>query len=148
MAHTYISCLLHCVWSTKNREAVITPAISERLYPYLAGIAKENGFRILATGGVADHVHSIFSLPTTLPIAKTVQLVKGGSSKWVRETFGIDFAWQEGFGAFSIAISGLPDTRAYLAGQAEHHKTTTFQEEYRGFLERHGIIYDERYVWG
>jgi len=122
--------------------------MAPRLHPYLAGIAKENHFRILATGGIADHIHSIFSLPTTIPIAKAVQLVKGGSSKWINETFNIDFAWQEGFGAFSISISGLQDTRNYLANQGQHHAATTFQDEYRAFLERHGIEYDERYVWG
>jgi len=148
MSHTYVSCLLHCVWSTKSRQPLITPAIAERLYPYLAGIAKENRFRILDSGGVADHIHSIFSLPTTIEIAKAVQLVKGGSSKWIKETFAVDFAWQEGYGAFSLSISGLEDTRKYIAGQAAHHARVSFQDEYRAFLERHGIEYDERYVWG
>ena len=83
-----------------------------------------------------------------MPIAKAVQLVKGGSSKWIRDTFALDFAWQEGYGAFSIAVSGLQDTRKYLAGQAQHHARVTFQDEFRAFLQRHGIAFDERYVWG
>ena len=148
MSHTYVSCLLHCVWSTKNRQPLLTPEIAARLYPYMGGIAKENGFHILASGGVADHVHSIFSLPSTLTIAKAVQLVKGGASKWIHEEFGTEFEWQEGYGAFSVSISGLEATREYIANQEQHHTRLTFQEEYRAFLVRHGIEFDERYVWG
>jgi REP element-mobilizing transposase RayT len=96
------------VWSTKNREPWLTPDLRERLWPYLGGIARKNQIKTLAIGGVADHVHILLSLPATLSIAKATQLLKGNSSKWIRETFPKmrSFAWQEGYGAFSVGISG------------------------------------------
>ena len=147
MSHTYVSCLLHCVWSTKNRQPLLTPQIATRLYPYMGGIAKENGFHILASGGVADHVHSIFSLPSTLAIAKAVQLVKGGASKWIHEEFGVEFEWQEGYGAFTVSASQRESVREYIGQQDEHHRKRSFQEEYLDFLQRCGVSYDERYLW-
>lgn len=150
MGHSYTSCLMHVVYSTKNREPLITPELQARLHPYLGGIARENNFTALAIGGVADHVHLLLSLPSTLATAKAVQLIKGGSSKWVHDEFPdlAHFAWQEGYGAFSVSISGVPDTVAYIEGQAAHHRHKTFQEEFIQFLERHRMEYDERYVWG
>ena len=105
--------------------------------------------RALAIGGIEDHVHILLSLPSTIEIAKAVQLVKGGSSKWVHETFPEyrEFSWQEGYGAFSIGISQVDDTIKYIENQAEHHRRRTFQEEFIAFLEKHGIEYDPRYIW-
>ncbi len=150
MAHSYISCLMHVVYSTKDRQPLITPELQKRLHPYLGGIARENDFKALSIGGVADHVHLLLSLPSTLAIAKAVQLIKGGSSKWIHEEFPnlSTFAWQEGYGAFSVSISGVTDTIAYINGQEEHHRSKTFKEEFIQFLNRHGMEYDERYVWG
>ena len=85
--HSFTSCLMHCVWSTKNREPYLTPSLRERLWPYLGGVAKQNKIKTLAIGGATDHVHVLLSLPATLSIAKTTQLLKGNSSKWIRETF-------------------------------------------------------------
>jgi REP element-mobilizing transposase RayT len=116
----------------------------------MGGIARENKMRALAIGGVEDHVHILLSIPSTLSVAKALQLIKGGSSKWVHETFPEhrDFEWQEGYGAFSIGVSQVDDTKKYIANQREHHRTRSFQEEFIAFLERHGIEYDPRYVWG
>ena len=100
--------------------------------------------------GTEDHVHTLLSLPATLAVAKAVQLIKGGSSKWVHDAY-VDlrqFAWQEGYGAFSVNVSLIEETIRYIERQAEHHRRKTFQEEYIEFLKRHGIEYDERYVWG
>ncbi len=150
MPHSYSSCLIHYVFSTKDRQPLITPDLQERLWAYLGGIARENEMKALAVGGMEDHVHALVSLPSTLSIAKAVQLLKGGSSKWVHDTFAAmkEFAWQEGYGAFSIAISGVDDTIAYINRQEAHHHTLTFEEEFVGFLKRHGIEYDPRYVLG
>lgn len=150
MSHSYISALYHCVFSTKERRKTITEELQERLWPYIGGIARENHMRLLAIGGVEDHVHLLLSIPSTLTIAKAMQLIKGGSSKWVHDTFSHhkDFEWQEGYGAFSVGISQVPDTKAYIANQREHHRTKSFQEEFIAFLEKHGIEYDPRYVWG
>ena len=141
---------IHCVFSTKERRKIIDVELQSRLWPYMGGIARENDMKALAIGGVEDHVHLLLSLPSTMAIAKAMQLVKGGSSKWVHDEFPArgDFAWQEGYGAFSIGVSQIDDTIRYIANQAEHHRTKTYQEEFIAFLERHGIEYDPRYVWG
>lgn len=150
MGHSYTSCLMHVVFSTKNRQRLIKPVLQERLWPYLGGIARENDLKALAVGGVEDHIHILISMPATLSISRTVQLIKGGSSRWIHETFPEqrDFAWQEGYGAFSVGISGVKDTIAYIETQAEHHRTRTYEEELVSFLKRHGMEYDERFVFG
>ena len=109
MGHSYTSSLFHCVFSTKERRKLITPELQERLWPYIGGIARDNRMKALAIGGIDDHVHILLSIPCTLAIAKAIQLIKGGSSKWVHETFPKHrtFAWQEGYGAFSIGISQI-----------------------------------------
>jgi putative transposase len=143
--HSFVSSLHHCVFATKRREPVLTPAIRERLWPYLGGIARENGMKTLAIDGVADHVHVLLSLPATMSISKAMQLLKGNSSKWIHETFPAlrSFAWQEGYGAFSIGISGIDETRAYIRDQEEHHRTRTYREEVITFLERHRLPFDD-----
>jgi REP element-mobilizing transposase RayT len=148
--HTFVNALFHCVFSTKGRRQLITPALQERLWPMMGGIAREQGVKALTIGGVEDHVHLLLSLPATIHLAKAVQLIKGASSKWVHEMFPEHslFAWQEGYGAFSIGVSQTNATLAYIRSQAEHHRQTTFQEEFRMFLKKHGVEYDERYVWG
>ena len=144
--HSFVSCLIHCVWATKERRPFLKPELQERLWPYLGGIARENGMKALGVGGVGDHVHMLISLPSTLAIAKAVQLLKGNSSKWMHETFPDqpDFGWQEGYGAFSIGISGVDDTLAYIRNQAAHHRKLTFRDEVAVFLQKHGMEYDER----
>jgi putative transposase len=150
VSHTFVSALYHCVFSTKGRRRLITENLQDRLWPFMGGIAREQGLKALAIGGVEDHVHLLLSLPATISIAKTIQLVKGASSKWVHDTFREhgSFAWQEGYGAFSVGISQADPTIAYIRSQPEHHRQTTFQEEFRMFLAKHQIEYDERYVWG
>ncbi len=105
--------------------------------------------KAIVVGGIEDHVHLLLSLPSTMPVAKGMQLIKGGSSKWIHETFseGRLFAWQEGYGAFSIGIAQVERTVRYIRSQAEHHSKMTFQEELVRFLKKHGIPYDERYLW-
>ena len=143
--HSFNSCLMHCVFSTKGRRPWLTAVIRERLWPYLGGIARENDVKALAIGGVADHVHLLLSLPATLSVSKAMQLLKGNSSKWLRETFPElrqdGFAWQEGFGGFSIGVSGVDDTIRYIKTQEEHHRTRSFREELEVFLKKHGFDY-------
>lgn len=150
MSHTYSSLFVHVVFSTKDRRKLITPQIEGRLWAYLGGIARENKFKALTVGGVEDHVHALLSTPPTLPVAKAVRLLKGGSSKWVHDTFPEQryFAWQEGYGAFSIGASGVEATIQYIDSQTEHHHVRFFEEEYTAFLAKHHIQYDPRYVLG
>ncbi len=148
MPHSYVNNLVHYVFSTKERVSLIDQDLESRLWPYIAGIARENGIKALAIGGTSDHLHTLLSLPATMSIAKAVQLVKGGSSKWVHEIsprYG-KFAWQEGYGAFSVSASQRDKTVAYIRGQREHHQKRTFREEFLEFLDKHGVEYDPRYV--
>jgi putative transposase len=143
--HSFISVHVHCVWSTKNRDPSLHSKLRERLWPYLGGIARENKMKALAIGGAADHVHIVLSLPATVSVAKTVQLLKGNSSKWIHETFpGMrSFEWQEGYGAFSIGVSAVEATKAYIRNQVEHHRRRTFREEFETMLRKHGFVFDE-----
>jgi putative transposase len=138
MSHSYISNLMHCTFGTKQRCPFIEPELESRLWPYIGGIARENKIKPLAVGGIADHVHALLSLPATMSIAKAVQLIKGGSSKWVHDVFPKyqQFAWQEGYGAFSVSTSQMGKTIAYIQAQKEHHRKKTFQEEFTELLER------------
>jgi putative transposase len=148
MANTF-SCLnIHCVFSTKGRIAVLTLDVRERLWPYMGGIAKQNGVFPKCVGGVADHVHLLLALPTTLAIAKAIQLIKTGSSGWIHQTFPTlrNFAWQQGYGAFTVGVSQVPETIQYIEQQQEHHRTRTFKEEYVAFLKKHGANPDEKYL--
>ena len=148
--HSFVSCLMHVVFSTKDRRPFITPELQERLWPYLGGIARENKMRALKVGGVADHIHILLSLPSTLAISKAVQLIKGNSSKWVHETFPhlATFEWQEGYGAFSLSVSGVDATTAYIENQAEHHLRRTFKEELKAILDKHGMEYGFNALFG
>ncbi len=116
----------------------------------MGGIARENKIKPISIGGTIDHAHMLISIPAVLPVAKAVQLVKGGSSKWVHDNFGPlrNFAWQEGYAAFSVGPSQVDLVVDYIARQEEHHKVKSFQEEYLSYLKEYGIEYDERYVWG
>jgi REP element-mobilizing transposase RayT len=148
MGHSYISELVHCVFSTKQRRGLIPMESQPRLWSFLGGIARKNGFKAVAIGGTENHVHLLLSIPATIPLAKAVQLLKGGSSKWMNETGNVRFGWQEGYGAFSISISQQRKTVEYINSQAEHHKKRSFEEEFLAFLQKHGIAYDPKFVWG
>jgi len=146
---SYVSSYFHCVFSTKERRPLITPALRERLWPFLGGIARQNKMKAIEIGGVEDHVHILLSLPSTMAISKALQLLKGGSSKWIHETFPEYrlFAWQEEYGAFSVSVSQLDKTIDYIKRQEPHHRKMTFQEEFLALLKKHRIEYDERYLW-
>lgn len=149
MSHSIVSQLMHCVFSTKERRPMITPTLQPRLFQYMGGIARENKMKLLAAGGVDDHVHLLISLHSTIHISKAMQLIKGGSSKWIHETFPEHrlFQWQQGYGAFSISVSDIERTVKYINEQAEHHKKMDFKTEFLAFMKKHGIEYDERYIF-
>ena len=146
---SYVSSYYHCVFSTKERQPLIPPGLQARLWPYLGGIARQNEMKAIEVGGVADHVHMLLSLPSTLSIAKAMQLIKGGSSKWVHESFPEHrlFGWQVKYGAFAVSVSLLDKTIQYIQNQEDHHRKMTFQEEFLALLEKHRIAYDKRYLW-
>jgi putative transposase len=142
MPHRHVSCLVHLVFSTSGRQPTIREQMRDRLHAYLGGIARENAMVAIAVGGVADHVHLLLSLPSTVSIAKAVQLLKSGSSKWIHENFpqSRGFSWQQGYGAFSVSISQQAKTVAYIHAQAKHHERVSPAEEFRKFLMAHAIL--------
>src|SRR4051812_21861074 len=116
MANTYTSLHFHIIFSTKNRERWIDPSIEQRIWEFLGGIARKNEMKALKVGGVEDHVHLVIGMRPTMSVSQAVQLLKGGSSKWIHETFPAlaDFAWQDGYGAFTVSKSQLPDLIHYV----------------------------------
>ena len=141
--------LVHLIFSTKNRVPVLTKAIRDELHPYMAVTLTNNDCPALRVGGVEDHVHLLFGMARTLSIAKIVELVKTSSSKWIK-TKGIEFAdfhWQSGYRAFSVGQTEDKAVIFYIDNQEEHHKTITYQDEFRAFLEKYHMEFDERYVW-
>ena len=149
MANTYTALHYHVVFSTKLRERWITPDIESRIWAYLGGIARDNKMKALCVGGIEDHVHLLVGAPPTMALSKAVQLIKGGASKWIHDTFQTlqDFAWQDGYGAFTVSKSNVPSVIVYIQKQREHHVDQTFQDEFVELLRRHEIDYDEKYLW-
>jgi REP element-mobilizing transposase RayT len=141
--------LLHVVFSTKDHRACLDKSIRPGLYKYLATVARNAGCECYRVGGVADHVHFAIRLSRTITIAKLIEELKTSSSKALKTDLATidDFAWQRGYGAFSVAPSDLSALLTYIDNQEEHHRTRTFQEEYRAFLQKYGVEFDERYVW-
>ena len=144
MAHMYASNFIHCVFSTKDRRSVIPDARAAELYSYLGGIARGEGFSLIAAGGTANHVHLLFVLPASCSLGHAVQKLKGSSSRWM----GDGFSWQEGYGAFSVSPSQVEIVKAYIQSQEEHHRKRNFEQEFVTLLSNGGIAYDERYVFG
>lgn len=149
MAHTYTSLLSHIIFSTKDRVPMLDAELKSRLFPYMGGIVRELGGVALSINGPTDHVHILASLPATIALADFVGKVKANASGWVRKTFPnhLEFKWQTGYGAFSVSVSQRTKVLAYIANQEEHHRRVSFKEEFIGFLEKHGIAYNERYVF-
>ena len=150
-AHTYIRNYVHIIFSTKERERYLTsPEIRGRLWAYINGIAKHNGYPAIVTNGYEEHCHTLMEIPATVMIYKAVQKIKGVSSKWISETYPElkAFAWQEGYAAYSVSASQVKRVVEYIERQEEHHRRKSFQEEYVEFLKANNIEYDERYVFG
>lgn len=141
--------LVHVIFSTKNRQPLLLGETRPALYGYMSGILRECDCRGISIGGAADHVHVLCSLSRTQAPCRVVEELKRGSSKWIK-TLGpayVGFHWQNGYGMFSIGQSQVPNLQAYISRQEEHHKRVTFEDEYRAFLRKYGIEFDERYVW-
>ena len=149
MSGSYTAIHCHIVFSTKNHQPFLTPGHRPRLHEYLGGLLRKRGAVLLAAGGTADHMHLLVSLPKDKTIADLMRDLKSNSSFWLRRTFPelASFAWQEGYFAFAVGTKGISQVKAYIAKQEEHHRKQSFQEEYRFFLEQHGIVVDERYLW-
>ncbi|HEY3414980.1 MAG TPA: IS200/IS605 family transposase [Armatimonadota bacterium] len=150
MANSFISCYVHVVFSTYRRQPSIEESWRERLWAYIGGVLESANMVPICVGGTEDHCHALIAIPGTLALSHAVQLLKGGSSHWIRQNIpsAEGFAWQEGYGAFSVSPNARNTVIAYIRGQEEHHKLRSFQDEYLRPLVDSGVEFDERYVWG
>ncbi|MCX8525137.1 IS200/IS605 family transposase [Chryseobacterium formosus] len=140
---------VHIVFSTKNREPVISREIEEELFSYLGGICKSLECNPLQVGGYRDHVHILCLLSKKVTLVKLLEDVKSSSSKWIKtkdEKFS-NFYWQSGYGAFLVNPTEIEVAKNYIQNQEEHHKTKSYQDEFRVFLKKYNIDYNEDYVW-
>ena len=149
MAQSLSRLLIHLVFSTKNRVPALTPEIRTELHGYLAAVLRNHQCPALEVGGVTDHVHILLVLARTKTVAKVAETLKTSSSKWLKTQSGEfgGFFWQAGYGAFSVSQSEAARVIEYIRRQEEHHKKMTFQEEYRQFLARYEVAYDEAHLW-
>jgi REP element-mobilizing transposase RayT len=148
MPSTHLSLHYHVVFSTKDRHPFIADEWRNRLHEYLGGLIRAADGIPEAIGGTADHVHLLVGLRATHSLASFVQDIKQSSSRCLHETVSVkNFAWQPGYGVFTVSVSNRAAVKEYIANQTEHHRTKTFQEEYVAFLQKHCVEYDEKYLW-
>jgi putative transposase len=148
MSRTFTNLLTHLVFSTKDREPMIVPELKPELYAYLGGLARELKGKSYGLNGTSDHVHLLISLPPVVSISDALRFIKSNSSGWVHDKWPRrSFAWQLGYGAFSVSKSNVPEVLSYIRNQETHHRKVTFKEEFVDFLVKHEIEYDERYIW-
>ncbi len=147
MAHSYPNILVHCVFSTKERRDIIPEHLHETLARYFVGIGRGHDIPVLSAGGTANHAHLLIALPATVPLAKAIQVLKANSSRWLSE-HGFDFAWQDGYGAFSVSASNVAAVKEYIDRQAAHHRKYSFEDELVTLLRKSGVPYDPDFVFG
>ena len=148
MSHTSGNILLHFIFSTQGRRPLIKPEFRDALFSYLGGIVREMEGAAPIINGANDHVHMLLRVRPSHSAAEIARVVKANSSRWVREKWSCEFGWQTRYGVFSVSESNVAAVTKYIAGQEEHHKKHSFQEEFVAFLKKDNVAYDERYIWG
>ena len=146
MPHAYLSNLVHCVFSTKDRRSIIPTDLESKLHAYIFGISKNLGIELVAVGGTGNHLHVLIALPSKMPLSEVIQKIKCNSSRWIGE-HGCSFVWQVGYGAFSVSPSHVQKVRLYIRNQAEHHQKRSFEEEFTDVLQKAGIHFDPNTVF-
>ena len=147
MGHSYVQNLVHCVYSTEGRRNLIKPELQGPLWAFKGSIAKQKDIHLISAGGTANHAHILIALHASLTLAKALQIIKAYSSRWMAEQ-GVNFKWQEGYGAFSVSPSQLNTVVDYIRNQEKHHARRSFEEEFLFLLKSSGVDYDPRYVFG
>jgi putative transposase len=149
MANTYTHLTYHCVWSTKNRKALILPKVESQIWAIVAETAKTHGMFVKKANGIENHIHVLIEIPKTLSVSEAMKRLKGGSSNAIQQSGLInkEFAWQIGYAAFTVSKSAVPDVSRYISDQRDHHRTKTFEEEIIALLEKHEIDFDPKYVF-
>jgi putative transposase len=147
MAHTSGNILLHMIFSTQGRRPLIKETVRDDLFAYMGGIVREMGGTPLIINGVDDHVHMLMRIRPVHSAAEVARIVKTNSSRWVREKHSPRFAWQTGYGVFSVSESNIAAVTKYIATQEEHHQSHSFEQEFVAFLKKNNVAYDERHIW-
>jgi putative transposase len=147
VSHTYAQNVIHVVFSTKDRRKLMPNEFRPQMWAYAAGICKKFDIPVLAIGGMEDHIHFLLQIPPTLALAKAVLAIKTNSSRWASEE-GHKFAWQQGYGAFSVSSSIVPTVIRYIQNQEAHHKKMSFDAEFLALLKKHGMEFDSKFVFG
>jgi len=149
MAQTLVKLYVHIIFSTKHRADLIQPEIEEELFAYIGGISNNNNSKLLAANGTRNHIHLLVSMSKNIELSKLVGDIKRDSSKWIKtkESAYHSFQWQNGYGAFSVGYTQIEDVKKYIANQKAHHANVSFEDEFRYFLNKYDVEYDERYVW-
>jgi len=147
VSHTYAQNVIHVVFSTKDRRKLMPNEFRPKMWAYATGICKKFDIPVLAVGGMEDHIHFLLQIPPTIALAKAVLAIKSNSSRWASEE-GHKFAWQQGYGAFSVSSSIVPAVIRYIQNQEAHHKKMSFDAEFLALLKKHGMEYDPKFVFG
>lgn len=147
MSHTYAQNVVHVVFSSKGREKIIHQELRTRLWDYAKGICRNLGVYVHCIGGTEDHIHLLIQVPPVLTLSKAVATIKANSSRWASNE-GVKFAWQQGYGAFSVSASAIPEVARYIENQEVHHKKMDFEAEFVALLKKHGIEFDAKYLFG
>jgi len=147
MGRTFTNLLTHIVFSTKDREPLIVPEVKAELFAYLGGLTRELKGKAYGINGTTDHVHMLISLPANVSVSEAMRFIKSNSSGWVHDKWQRAFAWQLGYGAFSVSKSNVPEVLKYIAKQEAYHRRISFRDEFVDFLQKHEIQYDKRYIW-
>ena len=149
MGQSLVKNYVHIVFSTKHRKPLISDPVETELHSYLGGICNKLGCQVIKVGGYTDHIHILCLLSKKLTLVKLLVELKSHSSRWIKTKGGVytNFYWQDGYGAFSVNPSEVEVVKHYIANQKEHHSKKTFQDEYKAFLKKYDVEFDERYVW-
>ncbi len=149
MATTHTKLLYHVVFSTKHRKKLIVPRFREDLFSYIGGIMRREGSALLEAGGIRDHIHLLFGIPPTISLSDMMRVIKAKTSRWLNENHirKTKFRWQKGYGGFTVSESMLPEVKEYIQNQEKHHQNRSFEEELKMILEKHGIDFEESYLF-
>jgi len=147
MAHTYTNLIYHIVFSTQGHVPLLKPEYRQELFAYLGGLVKEKGGKVIIINGVSDHVHLLILLPPDLSVSDAMKFVKANSSRWMKQRFGKPFAWQRGFGAFSVSRSAVPAVARYIRDQEAHHQKMNLKTEFMTLLKKNEVDFDEEFLW-
>jgi REP element-mobilizing transposase RayT len=147
MSHTHAKLLFHVVFSTQGRLPLLTTHVRTELFAYIGALVKEKKGRPVIINGVDDHLHLLIGLPADVSVSEMMRFIKSNSSRWMKERFGRPFAWQKGFGAFTVSSSNVDAVTRYIREQEEHHSRFDFKSAYVSLLTKNGLEYDQEYLW-